>query len=195
MRADAAGRPGGNGGARSIPVYRFASLEDLLVGWQTHAATQFRIHEASARTLLVAHHWVGGLAAVFASLAGSSAVAAWQRVGANGTLALVSALIGTAAAVLTGITTFLDLGGRAERHRSSAAGYKKLLRQLEATTPRDDRETIRELTPEEQDLVDRLEAELGGLDASAPIPPAMVARGVERRERQVRHRVPPAPEE
>jgi hypothetical protein len=194
MRADAADRSRDRR-FPTIPVYRFASVEDLLVGWQTHAATQYRIHESSARTLLVAHHWVGGLAAVFASLAGSSAVAAWQRLGSNATLALISALIGTAAAVLTGITTFLDLGGRAERHRSSAAGYKRLLRQLEATTPRESHETIRDLVPEEQDMVDRLEAELGGLDAEAPVPPAFIARGFERRDRSVRQRVPAAPED
>ena len=189
MRAEPADQSDDNAGASSIPVYRFASLEDLLVGWQTQAATQYRVHEASARGLLVAHHWVGGLAAVFASLAGTSAVAAWQQVTPSGALALISALIGTAAAVLTGITTFLDLGGRAERHRSAAAGYKRLLRRLEATTPRAEQESIRDLEPDEQDFVDHLEAELGGLDAEAPVPPASIARRFDRRQRVVRHRV------
>lgn len=66
--------------------------------------------------------------------AGSSAVVAWQAQTSNATLALVSALIASVASVLTGVVTFLDLGGRAERHRKAAADYKGALRQLEATS-------------------------------------------------------------
>lgn len=165
-------------------VYRFNSVEALVEGWQTHVAIQRLIHEESARGLQWLHYWVGGTAAVFASLVGSSAVIAWQRMGASTGLAVLSAAIAAAASALAGIAAFLDLGGRAERHRAAAAEYKRVLRSLEATPKFVG--SFADIPAPVQDRLTSLEKALSDLDAEAPIPPkhrvkSVLARGRESR--------------
>jgi hypothetical protein len=170
-----------------LPIYEFEEVTDLMHGWQTHVARQLAIHEQSARRTQGWHHWLGGLAVVFASLAGSSAVVAWQTQTSNSLLAFASAAVAGGAAVLTGIVTFLDLGGRAEQHRKAAADYKNALRGLEAIPfkpPRPDPPPKREPDLRE---IEQLQTALRDIDASAPIPPRGIA------ERVIRMGVDPHP--
>jgi hypothetical protein len=171
-----------------LVVYRFDSVESLVEGWQTHVAVQRLIHEESARALQWLHYWVGGCAAVFASLAGSSAVIAWQQVGNSTGLAVLSAVIGIAASVLAGMATFLDLGGRAERHRAAAAAYKVVLRRLEKTPALEGKLT--DMAERTRDQLTELEKTLSDLDASAPIPPKRRVSAVLARRRELRSAVP-----
>jgi hypothetical protein len=177
-----------DGGRLPAPVvYRFDKVEDLVEAWQTHVATQRLIHEESARGLQYLHYWVGGSAAVFASLAGSSAVIAWQRTGSSTVLAVVSAFIGAAASVAAGIAAFLDLGGRAERHRVAAAEYKRMLRRLEATPKLTG--SLADITAPDKERLTSLEKTLADLDAEAPIPPKGRAKSVLARGRALRSAV------
>ena len=121
---------------------------------------------------------------MFASLVGSSAVIAWQRMGASTGLAVLSAVIAAAASALAGIAAFLDLGGRAERHRAAAAEYKRVLRSLEAIPKFDG--SFADITAPVLDRLTPLEKALSDLDAEAPIPPkrrvkSVLARGREKR--------------
>jgi hypothetical protein len=164
---------------RPLPIYEFKEFTDLMDGWQTHVVKQLRIHEQSARRVQSLHYSLGVLAAVFASLAGSSAVVAWQTQTSNDALAIASAVIASGASVLTGAVTFLDLGGRAERHRKAAAAYKDALRELEAIPVRS---ALPHLPAPEQDaeVIDQLETTLRDIDASAPIPPRRIAERIAR---------------
>ena len=119
--------------------------------------------------------------------AGSSAVVAWQAQTSNATLALVSALIASVASVLTGVVTFLDLGGRAERHRKAAADYKGALRQLEATSFKPT--WLDQPLKQESDLINQLQTTLRDIDASAPIPPRRIAERVDRMDVESRSSV------
>ena len=172
---------------QTLPIYDFEEVPALMDGWQTHVAKQRAIHEQSARRDQSLHYSLGVLAAVFASLAGSSAVVAWQTQTSNATLALVSALIASVASVLTGVVTFLDLGGRAERHRKAAADYKGALRQLEATSFKPTR--LDQPLKQESDLINQLQATLRDIDASAPIPPRRIAERVDRMDVESRSSV------
>jgi len=172
---------------QTLPIYDFEEVPALMDGWQTHVAKQRAIHEQSARRVQSLHYSLGVLAAVFASLAGSSAVVAWQTQTSNATLALVSALIASVASVLTGVVTFLDLGGRAERHRKAAADYKGALRQLEATSFKPTR--LDQPLKQESDLISQLQTTLRDIDASAPIPPRRIAERVDRMDVESRSSV------
>jgi hypothetical protein len=172
---------------QTLPIYDFEEVPALMDGWQTHVAKQRAIHEQSARRVQSLHYSLGVLAAVFASLAGSSAVVAWQTQTSNATLALVSALIASVASVLTGVVTFLDLGGRAERHRKAAADYKGALRQLEATSFKPTR--LDQPLKQESDLINQLQTTLRDIDASAPIPPRRIAERVDRMDVESRSSV------
>jgi hypothetical protein len=172
---------------QTLPIYDFEEVPALMDGWQTHVAKQRAIHEQSARRDQSLHYSLGVLAAVFASLAGSSAVVAWQTQTSNATLALVSALIASVASVLTGVVTFLDLGGRAERHRKAAADYKSALRQLEATSFKPTR--LDQPLKQESDVINQLQTTLRDIDASAPIPPRRIAERVDRMDVESRSSV------
>jgi hypothetical protein len=175
------------GAQRPLPIYEFEEVTALMDGWQTHVVRQLAIHEESARRAQSLHRWLGVLAAVFASLAGSSAVVAWQTQTSNGGLAFASALIASAASVLTGVVTFLDLGGRAERHRKATVDYKKALRGLEATSVKPAR--LDELPAAESDLIEELQTTLANIDASAPIPPRRIAERIARMDVEPRSSV------
>jgi hypothetical protein len=84
-------------------------------------ATQRLIHEDAARRIQTLPYDLGGPAVIIAALAGSSAVAAWGSGSPSRGLAVLSAFIAVRATALTAVLTFLDPGGRAERHRGATA--------------------------------------------------------------------------
>jgi hypothetical protein len=134
-----------------------------------------------------------GPAVILAALAGSSAVAAWSSGGSSGGLALLSAFIAVGATVLTAVVTFLDLGGRAERHRRAAAECKRILRRLEALPPYHMR--LADMPEELNHNIQELESQLGEMDSSAPIPPRRIAERVLTRPRELRSAVVFAPDQ
>jgi hypothetical protein len=169
-------------------VYRFDTLAHLIEGWQSHVATQRIIHEEAARSLQTWHYRVGGAGAALAGLAGSSGVAAWQGTSSSAAWALATALVGTAAAICGGFTAFLDLGGRAQRHRAASVAYKRLLRELEARTTVADEQLADVSDGCAQEIIDLRKA-LAEVDAAAPIPPRRTAEAVHRRGRRCAHQV------
>jgi len=153
---------------------------------------QWRIHEQSSRSRQRRHHWLGSLAALFTAAAGSSAAVAWQQQTSYASLAFASALLAALASVFAGIITFLDLGGRAERHRKAAADYKRALRALEATAPPKNMLVADLLNDPDQQIsrfVNELKATLSDIDASAPIPPRRIAKRIEARPPELRSSV------
>jgi hypothetical protein len=168
-------------------VYEFEQVDKLLQGWQVHVVTQRLIHEDAARRVQTLHYGIGGPAVILAALAGSSAVAAWGSGGSSGGLALLSAVIAVAATALTAVVTFLDLGGRAERHRRAAAECKRILRRLEALPPYAMK--LAEVPAELGHRIQELESQLGEMDSSAPIPPRRIAERVLARPRELRSSV------
>lgn len=167
----------------SLKIYDFEQVDELLRGWQVHAARQRLIHEDAARRLQARHYWLGVPAAALAAVAGSASVAAWQTNTANDALAVTGAAVGVVATILVSVVTFLDLGARAERHRQASASYKRMIRRLERLPPVTKK--IEELAEGDPiyDAVERLEVELGETDAAAPVPPRRIARRVEERLR------------
>lgn len=176
------------GTRQTLRIYGFALADDLLRGWQTHVVRQREIHEESARRIQRLHYVLGVLAAISASLAGSSAVAAWQRQAANVGLASASVVIAAMAAVLTGVVTFLDFGGRAERHRKASVDYKKALRRFEFHAPFG-ATRLADLGEEDRVFFRDMQRTLADIDASAPIPPRRIATRIEERGQAVRDSV------
>lgn len=170
-----------------LPIYEFELVKELLLGWQLHVVRQRHIHEQSARTIQHSHYLLGGAAVLFTAFAGSSAAAAWQKQNQNAGLALAAASAAALAAVLTGIVTFLDQGGRAARHRKAAVDYKKALRKLEATAPPKGMQ-VRTLMHDPNDpiskFVEEMNTTLDDIDTYAPIPPRRIAKRIEKRKPQ-----------
>jgi hypothetical protein len=157
------------------------AADELREGWQLHVARRRLIHERAARTAQRTHYVVGSLAVVLASFAGSSLVTSWNADDVNPTLGLVGGVSGAIAAMLTAFQTFLDLGGRAERHRQAANTYKALLRQFERMAE------ARQSEPDCEEDTDKLictwlteiQEALVDADDRAPVVPARLAQNVE----------------
>jgi hypothetical protein len=112
-----------------------------------------------------------------AAVAGTSAFAAWQSNSESIAAGVGTVVVGAGAAVLGSALTFLDLGGRAEGHRRTAAAYKTVLRGFEeACGSRPNRGAA--LNGE---VLRKLKTLLSEADGTAPVVP--VRRG-EKAERQ-----------
>jgi hypothetical protein len=175
-----------------VPLYEFDMVTELLCGWQLHVVRQRLIHEKSARSIQHSHYLLGGTAVLLTAFAGSSAAAAWQKQTQNTGLAFFSALAAALAAVLAGIVTFLDQGGRAARHRKAAVDYKKALRKLEATAPPKEmrvRTLMHNPNHPISKFVEEMKTTLDDIDTYAPIPPRRIATCVENQKPQRRDSV------
>jgi len=169
--------------AKPLEIYEFERVDDLLRGWQVHVERQRITHLESARTLSNLRYWLGVPAATLTALAGSSTVAAWQSGRSNGVLALISAAVALGATALVSMSSFMDFGVRAERHRSAANEYKGVLRTLErlppVATPLED---LSRTDPRLDAVIGDLQSDLQVVDRKAPEPPRRIARKVARRE-------------
>ena len=160
-----------------LNVFEPESPHEAVQGWALHTTRRRKIHDAEARHLDRLRYWVGAVAAALAAVAGTSAFAAWESESTNTAAAVVTAIVGIGAAVLASVLTFLDLGGRAEAHRRSAAAYKRVLREFEQASGmrRGNDGAI------DDEALQSLKALLDETDAAAPVVP--VKRG-ERVEQQ-----------
>lgn len=166
----------------SLPLFQPEVADELVRGWQSHVARRRIIHDRAARRAQRWHYVVGSLATSLAAFAGSSMVSSWTTDPDNDGLALVGGTMVSIAGVLAGIQTFLDLGGRAERHRQAANEYKGLLRQFERLSerrvldavcgPMDDKELC--------SWIANVQDALRVVDDKAPVAPWRLAKSIER---------------
>lgn len=165
-----------------LRLFQPGDADELLTGWHLHVARRREIHEQAARRAQAAHFVVGSMAAVLAALAGSSMVSSWNSAASSGLVALGGGT-GAVAAMLAGFQTFLDPGGRAERHRQAASAYKGHLREFERVAERRSKaSTCGPLSNE--DLCTWLGAmkdTLQVVDDKAPVVPRGLAKSVEGR--------------
>ncbi len=167
-----------------LKLFQPQEAADLLHGWHLHVARRRLIHEEAARWAQSGHYIVGTLAAGLAAFTGSSLVSTWDTVGTDDTLVIAGGVMGALAAILAAVQTFLDLGGRAERHRQAANEYKDLLRQFERVSEQQVDGAIcgRMADDELCAWVIQIQRTLRVVDDKAPVVPQRRARNVERRE-------------
>ena len=159
-----------------LAVFEPSDPRECLRGWALHTTRRRQIHEAQARSLDRWNRLLGVLAAGLAAFVGTSAFAAWQTDEQSSWLAVVSAALGAAAAILAGALTFLDLGASAEAHRRAAAAYKNVLRELEQDAAlRGAAEQVDEAT------LSHFKALLAEADAGAPVVPVGLGKKAEKR--------------
>jgi hypothetical protein len=165
----------------SLMLFEPSEAEELLRGWQLHVGRRRVIHEQAARRAQYWHYIVGSIAVVLAGFAGSALVSSWSADSTNDTLALVGGITAAMAAMLSAFQTFLDLGGRAERHRQAATEYKGLLRRFERLSERRAAQSVCGQIDKNAlcTLIDSLQTELQTVDAKAPVPPKGLAQHIE----------------
>lgn len=132
------------------------NVAELLRGWLLHAHKGRDRHDTAARRFEGRRVWFGTPTIVLTAVVGTSVFASIGRQPGLGPTVVVG-LLSLAASVLSALQTFLDYQGRSERHRTAAAKYKGIVRELEEVLSTPDQD-IRLSPPWFADLRQRFEA-------------------------------------
>lgn len=90
--------------AGPLTLYDFTTVEEVLIGWQTHALRQTTLHAESGRRLACAHWWIGVVAAVITGIAGTLVTVGVQT--SVGWWGLGAGFLAAVATILVSVQTF-----------------------------------------------------------------------------------------
>jgi hypothetical protein len=149
-------------------IFEPESVEQLLRGWLLHAHKGRQRHDLAARRCDLTRRWISGAAAVLSAIVGTSIFAALEKDLGASNLKIKVAIIATGifSAVLTGLSSFMNLAERTEKHRSASVQYKKMIRELERVLS----QPVTEMPREHPDVI-RIKQQLDELEEKAPVVP------------------------
>jgi hypothetical protein len=145
-------------------IFKPRGTEELLKGWLLHAHKGRRRHDLAARRCDQYRIWLGGLAAAFSAIVGTSVFAIFEKGTSDFTIKVVVVIISLLSAILTSLSTFLNLSERAEKHRSAGVRYKEVIRELERILSA----SVDGLTNSDVSLT-RIQKQLDELEERAPV--------------------------
>lgn len=103
----------------------------LLEAWLLHAHKGRQRHDRAARRYDLWRLWLGGVATGFAVVVGTSIYAALEKSAPNAYVKVSVVALGLISAILNGVSTYLNLPERVEKHRNAGVSYKAVIRDLE----------------------------------------------------------------
>lgn len=109
-------------------VFTPHAVDELLTGWLVHSHKARDRHDEASRRYAMGQYALGIPALVVSTVVGTSVFSALSS---QEVPPLWVALLSILAAVLTALQTFLDFGGRSDKHRSAAVKYKSSIRLIE----------------------------------------------------------------
>lgn len=153
-------------------IFEPESAEELLRGWLLHSHKGRQRHDRAARRLDTARVGLGAAATAFAVVVSTSVFAdlgkclpgSWKPI-----LSVVIPVISLFSAILTGLSTFLNLAERTDKHRSAGVRYKAMIRELERRLSEEAGNSS--ITPP---LIGEIQKRLDELEESAPIVPERI---------------------
>jgi hypothetical protein len=160
-------------------VFTPTGVDELIKGWLIHAHKSRDRHDEAARLYAKAQYALGIPSLVASTVVGSSVVAA---LASNAMPPWWVGLLSLLAAVLAALQTFMDYGGRSDKHRGAAVRYKAAIRQLEQLR-------VRRIDHEEvhREELDQLRASLDALEDTAPVVMPSIYDRVEKKYRDVKY--------
>jgi hypothetical protein len=111
-------------------TFQPADVRSLLQEWGRRANASSDAHYDAARHFSQLNYWIGIPAVVLSSLVGSAVFASLEKQVATG-YRIGIGFLSVAAAVLSGVQTFLRYAERAEKHRLVGARYGFFVREVE----------------------------------------------------------------
>jgi hypothetical protein len=105
-------------------------IEDMLDTWCSSASVMHIAHHLAAARYARYQRWFGSLTAALSAIVSTSLFIAVQE-SSNHYIIIFSGIISILAAVFSGINSFLNLNGRAEKHYNAAISFQNLRRQIE----------------------------------------------------------------
>jgi hypothetical protein len=155
------------------------SLDQLLSGWLIHSHKARDRHDLASRTYARGQYALGIPALMVSTIVGTSLFSALASKEVPG---LWVGLLSIAAAVLTAVQTFMDFGGRSDKHRIAAVKYKASIRAIEYLLMR----LSKSDTVTDEELLD-LRTQLDNLEESAPVVMPKIYDAVEKRYQDVKY--------
>jgi hypothetical protein len=137
------------------------SVSELINGWLIHAHKARDRHDLAARTYARGQYALGIPALIASTIVGTSVFSSLSN---NETPALWVGLLSITAAALGAVQTFLDFGGRTDKHRLAAVKYKSVIRCLESMSVR-----LAEGHAPGKDDIEKIETMLDTLEEAAPV--------------------------
>lgn len=154
-------------------------IEELLNGWMIHAHKCRDRHDEAARLYAKGQYALGIPSLIVSTIVGTSVFTALS---ANAVPSWWVGVLSMSAAVLSALQTFLDFGGRSDKHRMAGVKYKTAIRQLEQLFVR--RSQGEELS---QDELNDLRASLDALEDAAPVIMPRIYDKVEQKYAEVKY--------
>lgn len=156
-----------------------SSIDELLNGWLIHAHKSRDRHDEAARHYAKGQYALGIPSLIVSTVVGTSVFSA---LASNAVPSLWVGVLSITAAVLSALQTFLDFGGRSDKHRLVGVKYKTAIRQLEQLFVR--RSQGEALS---QDELSDLRAALDALEDSAPVIMPSIYDRVEKKYADVKY--------
>ena len=157
-------------------IFEPENVEELLQGWLLHVHKGRDRHDLAARRCDRIRWWLGGSAAVLSAIVGTTIFAAVEKHLDNSSLTLKVLIIsvGIFAAIVTGLSTFLNLAERTEKHRSAGVHYKEIVWELERILS----QSTAQMTRDDPALT-KIQQQLADLEGTAPVVPEKLYAQVE----------------
>jgi len=153
----------------SSDVNSYDNPQALLLSWRNVALNSSRMHYEAQRLFGGRNRLLGGSATFFTTVVGATVV---KEIGGASSDPRVRWLIGAMAllaSVLTALHTFLGYAARTANHRSTAAGYAAVVRQID-----EELAFFGSNTDELKNTAESIRARLDSLSRDAPEVPAGV---------------------
>ena len=154
-------------------VFTPVGLDELLTGWLIHTHKARDRHDEAARRYAKGQYALGIPSLIVSTIVGTSVFAALSS---KEVPPLWVGLLSILAAVLAALQTFLDFGGRSDKHRSAAVKYKASIRLLEEAMV----QLKRGAEPTKDDIA-AIRTMLDGLEETAPVVMPKIFDAIEKR--------------
>jgi hypothetical protein len=170
------GSPSSSSGPET-PIFAPDNVSELLHGWLLHAHKGRDRHDRAAQRCERQRLFLGIPATIASAIVGTATFAALQKSNSNSAIHLVVGGLAIVAAILVSLQSFLDLGARAERHRTAGVRYKQMIRDMEQLGIGTGELRV------ESAKIDELRQALDALEKEMPVVPLKIYNEVEAKYR------------
>ena len=160
-------------------IFSPAGVDEMVNGWLIHTHKSRDRHDQASRLYAKGVYALGIPALVISTVVGSSVVSA---LASQESPTWWVAALSIASAVLAALQTFMDFGGRSDKHRNTGVKYKAAIRLLEQLkVRRSEGETL------SKDEIDNLRSTLDTLEDAAPVVMPKIYDSVEKKYQDMKY--------
>lgn len=160
-------------------VFTPQGTEQLLTGWLIHSHKARDRHDEAARKYAKGQFAMGIPSLILSTVVGTSVFSA---VSEKAPLELWVGILSIAAAVLAALQTFMDFGGRSDRHRNAAVKYKASIRLLEESIVQ-----LKQGVVFTKDEISSIRTALDSLEETAPVVMPMIHNNIEKKYQDMKY--------